>query len=54
MKITEEKGVRMRSLVRHFGGRGRARLIGCELGRVTSKSINHMDMHKPNNKLGNA
>jgi hypothetical protein len=33
---------------------GGARALGWGLGRLTSKSIIHMDLHKPNNKLGNA
>jgi hypothetical protein len=31
--------------------KGRVGVLGWGLGRVTSKSITHMDLHKPNNKL---
>jgi hypothetical protein len=27
--------------------------LGWGLGKLTSKSITHIDLHKPNNKLGN-
>ncbi len=33
---------------------GRAKDLGWGLGRVTSKSITHTDLHKPNNKLVSA
>jgi hypothetical protein len=35
----------------HFRDRGACWSFGMRLGRVTSKSIIHMDMHKLNNKL---
>ncbi len=48
----EKLGVRVHSLVHNTsrveGGVG---ALGCGLGWVTSKSIIHMDLHKPNNKL---
>jgi hypothetical protein len=40
------------SLVHNIlGVKGRAEAPGWALGRVISKSIIHMDLHKPNNKL---
>jgi hypothetical protein len=54
-KIAEGKGVGARSLARitlgveGFGGAPR-----WGLGRMTNKSITHMDLHKPNNKLVSA
>jgi hypothetical protein len=33
---------------------GRAGTLGWGLGRLTSDSITHTDLHKPNNKLVNA
>jgi len=36
------------------GVEGRARALGWGLGKVTSKSIIHVNMHNPNNKLGSA
>jgi hypothetical protein len=42
----------MCSLVRNtLGAEGHARAPGWGLGQVTSRSIIHMDLHKPNNKL---
>ncbi len=35
----------------HFGVERRAGTLGWGLRRVISKSITHMDLHKPNNKL---
>ncbi len=35
----------------HFGVEGHAGALKRGLGRLTSKSIIHMDLHKPNNKL---
>ncbi len=52
VKIMEEEGVQARSLVRSI-----SRVEGCVgasklgLGRLTSKSIIHTDLHEPNNKL---
>jgi len=49
------KEVRIRSLVRNTSGiEGRARILGWDLGQMTSGSIIHRDLHKPNNKLVNA
>jgi hypothetical protein len=43
------------SLTRNISGvEGCAGAPGCGLERLTSKSITHMDLHKPNNKLVNA
>jgi hypothetical protein len=52
VKTTEGKGVGVRSLACNiFGLEGHARALGWGLGRMTSKSITHTDLHKPNNKL---
>jgi hypothetical protein len=55
VKTIEGKGIGAHSLVhstlwveRHVGA------PGWRLGRMTSKSITHMDLHKPNNKLVSA
>ncbi len=37
-----------------LGLEGHAEALGWGLGRVTSKSITHTDLHKPNNKLVSA
>jgi hypothetical protein len=37
-----------------LGVEGHVGALGWELGGVTSKSIIHMDLHKPNNKLVSA
>ncbi len=37
--------------LQHFEGRKRAGALGWGLGRLTSNSITHTDLHKPNNKL---
>jgi hypothetical protein len=55
VKIMEGEGVGVRSLVPSI-----LRVEGCVgapgwgLGKLTSNSITHMDLHKPNNKLVNA
>jgi hypothetical protein len=55
MKIAEGERVGVCSLVRiTLKVEGRARASGWELWRLTSKSIIHTDMHKPNNKLVSA
>ncbi len=55
VKIMEGKGVAVCSLARStLGVHGHAGALGQGLGRVTSKSIIHMDLHKPNNTLVNA
>jgi hypothetical protein len=57
MSLKGENNKRTRSWgtlpgLQHFGGvEGRARASGWGLGRVISKLITHMDLHKPNNKL---
>jgi hypothetical protein len=50
-----EKGVGIHSLAHNtYGAEGRAGPSKWGLGQVTSKSIIHTDLHKPNNKLVNA
>jgi hypothetical protein len=39
--------------LQHFGGRRVCWSFGMGLGRMTSNSIPHMDLYKPNNKLIN-
>ncbi len=52
---TEGEGVGACSLTRSTSGvEGRAKALGWGLGRLTSKSITHTNLHKPNNKLVNA
>ncbi len=54
VKIAKREGVRACSLVHSTSGvHGRAKALGWGLGRLTNKSIPHMDLHKPNNKLVN-
>jgi len=55
VKIGEGEGIRACSLARStLGGKGRAGAPGWGLGRLTSNSIIHTDLHKPKNKLVNA
>ncbi len=55
VKITELEGVEVCFLTCSIlGVEGRAGALGWGLGRVTSGSIIHMDLHKPNNKLVSA
>jgi hypothetical protein len=55
LKTMKEEGIRARSLVRSTSGvEGHAGAPGQGLGRLTSNSITHTDLHKPNNKLINA
>jgi len=55
MKTLEREGIGVLSLVRNIlGVEGHAGALGWGLGRLTSKSITHMDLHKPNNKLVSA
>ncbi len=55
MKIAEGEGVGARSLARNtLGVEGRVGALGHGLGRMTSKSITHTDLHKLNNKLVSA
>jgi hypothetical protein len=52
MKIVEGEGIGVRSLVRNPSGvEGPVGAPGWGLGRLTRKSITHMDLHKPNKKL---
>jgi hypothetical protein len=54
VKTTKGKEVGIRSLAHNSSGvEGCTGTPGCGLGKVTSRSIIHMDMHKPNNKLVN-
>jgi hypothetical protein len=54
-KTKEGEGVGTCSLVRNTSGvEGHARVPRWGLKRVKSKSITHIDVHKPNNKLVNA
>ncbi len=54
-KTLEGKGTRVRSLTRIIlEVEGCARALRWGPGRLTSKSITHTDLHKPNNKLVNA
>jgi hypothetical protein len=55
MRTSEGEGIGVRSLVRNTSRvEGRAGASGWGLGRLISKSITHMDLHKPNNKLVSA
>ncbi len=55
VKIMEGNRVGARSLAHNtLGVKGCVGASGWGLGRLTSKSITHMDLHKPNNKLVNA
>jgi hypothetical protein len=55
VKTTEGLGVGACSLARStLGVEGGAGALRWGLGRVTSKSITHMHLHKPNNKLVSA
>jgi len=55
VKTTEGQGIEPRSLACSTSGiAGCARALGWGLRRVTSGSIIHMDLHKPNNKLVSA
>jgi len=50
----EAQGVGAHSLARNtLGVEGRVEVPRWGLGKVTSGSIIHMDLHKPNNKLVN-
>jgi hypothetical protein len=52
VKTVEKYAVGARSLVRSTSGvEGHARVPGWGLGRLTSNSITHMDLHESNNKL---
>jgi hypothetical protein len=50
--IIAKGGVGARSLARNTSGvKGRVGALGWGVGRLTSKSIIHTNLHKPNNKL---
>ncbi len=52
VKTTKGEGVGAHSLVRSTSGvEGCVGASGWGLGRLTSNSITHTDLHKPNNKL---
>jgi hypothetical protein len=52
---TEGEGVGARSLAPNISGvEGCVEALGWGLGRLTSKSIIHTELHKPNNKLVSA
>jgi hypothetical protein len=52
MKTTKGEGVGVCFLARNtLGVKGHVRNLGWGLGRLANKSITHMDLHKPNNKL---
>jgi len=53
--ITAKGGVGARSLIPNTSGvKGRVGAPKWGIGRLTSKSITHTNLHKPNNKLVNA
>jgi hypothetical protein len=55
MRTMEGEGVGARSLVCNTSGvEGHVGAPGWGLGRLTSKSITHTNLHKTNNKLVNA
>jgi hypothetical protein len=54
VKTMEREGVGASSLTCNtLGVKGCVKAPRWGLGRLTSKSITHMDLHKPNNKLVN-
>jgi hypothetical protein len=54
-KTTKEKEIKVCSLVRStLGVKGRVGAPGWGLRRLTSNSIIHTNLHKPNKKLVNA
>jgi hypothetical protein len=55
VKTIKGQGIKAHSLAHNISGvDGRAGALGWELRQVTSGSIIHMDLHKPNNKLVSA
>jgi hypothetical protein len=55
VKTTKKEGTRVRSLIRSTSGvEGHVEALGWGLGQMTSGSIIHMNLHKPNNKLVSA
>jgi hypothetical protein len=53
VKTTKGEGVGALLDSQHFGGRGVCLSSEMGLGRLTSNSIIHTNLHKPNNKLVN-
>jgi hypothetical protein len=54
VKTTKKEKVRAHSLACNTSRlERRAKVLGSGLGRLTSNSTTHMDLHKPNNKLIN-
>jgi hypothetical protein len=54
MKTSEREGIGASSLARNTSGvEGCVGALGWGLGRLTSKTITHMDLYKPNNKSVN-
>jgi hypothetical protein len=52
VKIRKEEGIGVCSLVNStLGVEGCVGALGWGLGRMTSRSIIHKNLHKPNNKL---
>jgi hypothetical protein len=55
VKITKRKRIGARVLVHSIlGVKGHVGTLRWKLRKVTSKSITHMNLHKPSNKLVNA
>jgi hypothetical protein len=55
VKLMEGQGVKVHSLVRStLGVEGHVGAPKWGLGQMTRRSIIHIDLHKPNNKLINA
>jgi hypothetical protein len=55
MKTLKREGVEASSLARNTSEvEGHVGAMGWGLGRLTSNSITHTDLHKPNNKLVSA
>ncbi len=55
VKIAKGEGIGARSLARSTSGvKGCAGALGWGLGRLKSKSIIYMELHKPNHTLVNA
>jgi hypothetical protein len=55
MKTMKEEKVGLCFVICNIlGVKGHAKVLGWVLGRATSESITHTDLHKPNNKLVNA
>jgi hypothetical protein len=55
VKTIEGEGIEVCFLTRSTSGvKGRVEASGWGIGRLTSKSITHTDLHKPNYKLVSA